>query len=233
MILIVDDDPEILDIMSMNLEESGLEVETTVHPKQATSIIEKKDIKLCILDIGMKEMSGYDLMKIIKDQFPDMKIICVSGYADLFEEKVRALGVNHLLSKPFSQEDLLGAVQELLNIKKRRKGGLSSLKGNSSKIIPNKNNPIRMDIIGDNFVEIVQVTDISESGAGIYVPHSFSGIDTSKSINAIVTLPGQNSFKTKGMIKPGKDSRNFFLEFLDLSSQGKKQISVYAKSMRK
>ena len=40
MILIVDDDPEILDIMSMNLEESGLEVETTVHPKQATSIIE-------------------------------------------------------------------------------------------------------------------------------------------------------------------------------------------------
>ena len=64
MILIVDDDPEILDIMSMNLEESGLEVETTVHPKQATSIIEKKDIKLCILDIGMKEMSGYDLMKM-------------------------------------------------------------------------------------------------------------------------------------------------------------------------
>ena len=35
--------------------------------KKMNSIIEKKDIKLCILDIGMKEMSGYDLMKIIKD----------------------------------------------------------------------------------------------------------------------------------------------------------------------
>ena len=35
-------------------------------------------------------MSGYDLMKIIKDQFPDMKIIQRVGYADLFEEKARA-----------------------------------------------------------------------------------------------------------------------------------------------
>ena len=51
MILIVDDDPEILILHVMNLKK-GLEVETTVHPKQATSIIEKKDIKLCILDIG-------------------------------------------------------------------------------------------------------------------------------------------------------------------------------------
>ncbi len=233
MILIVDDDPEILDIMTMNLEDSGLEVHATTHPKQATGLIEKNDIKLCILDIGMKEMSGYDLMKVIKDQFPDVKLMCVSGYADLFEEKVRALGVNHLLSKPFSQEDLLSAVQDSLNIRKRRKGAGGSSKGSSNKIIPSKNNPIRMDIIGDNFVEIVQVTDISENGAGIYVPHSFSGIDISKQINAIVTLPGQSSFKTKGSIKEGRDNRHFNLEFVNLSSQAKRQIGQYAKTMGK
>jgi CheY-like chemotaxis protein len=231
MILIVDDDPEILDIMSMNLEENGLEVHITVHPKEAPSLVEKYDIKLCILDIGMKEMSGYDLMKILKGQFPDLKLMCVSGYADLFEGKVKALGVVHLLSKPFSPEDLLDAVQDSLNIKKRRKGGAS--KNSSNKIIPSKNSPIRMDIIGDNFVEIVQVTDIGENGAGIFVPHSFSGIDISRPINAIVTLPGQNSFKAKGNIKEGKDNRHFNFEFNNLSSQAKKQIEQYGKSMKK
>ena len=232
MILIVDDDPEILDIMSMNLEENGLEVYTTIHPKEAPSLIEKYDIKLCILDIGMKEMSGYDLMKMLKEQFPDLKLMCVSGYADLFEGKVKALGVVHLLSKPFSPEDLLSAVHDSLNIKKRRKGGGTS-KSSGNKIVPSKNSPIRMDIIGDNFVEIVQVTDIGEDGAGIFVPHSFSGIDISRTINAIVTLPGQNSFKTKGNIKEGKDNRHFNFEFNNLSSQAKKQIEEYGKSMKK
>ena len=70
-----------------------------------------------------------------------------------------------------------------------------------------------MDIIGDNFVEIVQVTDISESGAGIYVPHSFSGVDTSKPINAIVTLPGQSSFKTKGSINQERTAGISFWSF--------------------
>ena len=36
-------------------------------------------------------MSGYDLMKVIKDQFPDVKLRCVSGYDDIFEENYRSI----------------------------------------------------------------------------------------------------------------------------------------------
>jgi CheY-like chemotaxis protein len=235
MILVVDDDPNILEIITDALVDEGYtETYYTTHPSSVLAEVEKGEIKLCILDIGMKELNGYDLMVILKREFPAIKIITVSGYADLFEDKLKALSIDGILSKPFSNQDLLSLVDHALGRKKRRPAKKLDLRAQRRVQLTSKS-PVRMDIMGDGFVEIVQVIDLGPSGAKIYAPHQFVGCDINSEIQVIITFPGKQPFQVKGKIKhfTGEDKKTFGVEFINLSGADKKQIEAFINKYHK
>ncbi len=127
-ILVADDNINNLTILSKILKNAAMEpVELTsslqVLPALLKGLAEKKTIDLCILDIQMPEMSGYDVAKKIRD-YPDPRISIVPllAYTSSAAMKTRSFkesGFNGFLPKPIQKQKLLGMVGRLLGMGKR------------------------------------------------------------------------------------------------------------------
>ncbi len=57
------------------------------------------------------------------------------------------------------------------------------------RVIPERGQPVSVDINGANFIDILNVVDIGEGGVGVRVPHGFSGCDLNQPISFVLTLP--------------------------------------------
>jgi len=90
--------------------------------------------------------------------------------------------------------------------------------------------PIRVDIMGNGFLDVLNARDISRGGLGIRVPHGFEGCDINNKVELIVTLGRARPFKTKGVIrhysKTAKD-HVFGLEFIALAPEQVEAIEAY------
>lgn len=113
-ILIVDDDSTLLDAMSLTLG-SRYEVHLASTAEQANSVLISKVIPLIILDLHLPKISGLDLLKKWKLEFPDTEIIFCSGEqkVDKAIECIRH-GAADFISKPFKKEDLICLVERTL-----------------------------------------------------------------------------------------------------------------------
>jgi len=73
------------------------------------------DIDLMITDIVMPQMDGTQLIKHVRERRPDLKVICISGYAEeSFRKRLADVEGIHFLPKPFSLDQLAGKVKEVL-----------------------------------------------------------------------------------------------------------------------
>jgi hypothetical protein len=88
--------------------------------------------------------------------------------------------------------------------------------------------PIRVDINGDGFIEVLNVADISEGGIRINVPHHFEGCHIEKSVTFIITLPAPINmhFKESGYIKHVLDD-SFGVNFINPSHKSRALIRRY------
>ena len=118
-ILVVDDDPESRDIIKRLLTLSDYEVETVESGRDAVELLKRAEFKLVLTDLVMPGMDGIKLLSHVKSHYPDISVIIVTGRASN-ESKKEALeiGVEGLLSKPFTRDQLLAIVSEAL-IKKK------------------------------------------------------------------------------------------------------------------
>lgn len=68
---------------------------------------------ILLLDIKLKDMNGMDILEKVKKAKPEVYVIVITGYSTV-ENAVRAmkLGANDYLSKPFSDDDIISAVEE-------------------------------------------------------------------------------------------------------------------------
>jgi two-component system cell cycle sensor histidine kinase/response regulator CckA len=117
-ILLVDDEPALLDLSHEILAQKGFNVITAESAKKALDILEHKTVDLLISDIIMPDMNGYQLASIVKEKYPTIKIQLASGFADdrnmgMVDESLQ----KNLLSKPFNSQELLQRVHNLLNEK--------------------------------------------------------------------------------------------------------------------
>ena len=72
-------------------------------------------IDLLITDIVMPRMDGPSLIKVVRETRPNIKVICISGYAeDGFRKRIAANADIHFLPKPFSLNQLAGKVKEVM-----------------------------------------------------------------------------------------------------------------------
>ena len=117
-VLLVEDEPDILSIYKLMLENGGYIVLDTASPSEAIRIAEghKGEIKLLVTDVVLPEMNGCDLSKRVQATFPNLKTLFMSGYtSDIVDhEGMLEMGVNYL-QKPFPIKALLVAVHKILN----------------------------------------------------------------------------------------------------------------------
>lgn len=119
-ILIVDDTPNNLRLLSMILTNNGYEVRKATNGRMALSSIKASPPDLILLDIKMPEMDGYETCKNLKeDPFTEsIPVIFISALDDV-SDKVKAfsLGGIDYITKPFQQEEVLARIQNQLRIK--------------------------------------------------------------------------------------------------------------------
>ncbi len=84
--------------------------------------------------------------------------------------------------------------------------------------------------MGDGFLELRRVRDISEGGLGILVPHHFEGCEIQKEVRFILTLSGERPFIGKGIIRHTSVSESSFgVQFTEISKEGLAKLREYVK----
>jgi len=80
-ILVVDDDPNMREVMEIMLQKEGHDVTSEEEPLKAIELCRKKVFDLVITDLKMPKINGIEFLKIIKDQNPDTLVILITAYA--------------------------------------------------------------------------------------------------------------------------------------------------------
>ncbi|MGQ9669178.1 MAG: response regulator [Desulfosoma sp.] len=106
-VLVVDDDPSVLEIMGEVLRGEGCSPLLTSHPMEALALAETNDCSLAFLDIQLPSMSGLELMGRLKARNPHLDVVIMTGYGTI-DNAVQAIqmGVADFIRKPFSIEDV-------------------------------------------------------------------------------------------------------------------------------
>jgi nitrogen-specific signal transduction histidine kinase/ActR/RegA family two-component response regulator len=117
-VFVVEDEPSVRALTSRILQSRGYAVLEASNGKLALDIAQKHsgEIHMVITDVVMPEMGGKALVSQLKMDRPDIKVLFVSGYADnaIVHHGILDSGIE-FLQKPFSSENLLRKVREVLN----------------------------------------------------------------------------------------------------------------------
>ena len=123
-ILLVDDDPDLISAFEAILYNKGYEVITAINKNEGIKKLQETEPDLAILDVMMEEEhDGFEMARKIKQTNPELPIIMLTGISDITEVNFRAampdpswLPAVEYLDKPVKPEELIGAIEELLNI---------------------------------------------------------------------------------------------------------------------
>jgi CheY-like chemotaxis protein len=119
-VLLIEDDEAVRALLSEVLKEGGFEVVAAANGKEGIAIFEEQAIDLIVTDLFMPTLDGAETIIAIRRLRPDFKIIAISGGRRIIgpehlQSVVRHMGVNHFLAKPFTGDQLLRMVTDLLN----------------------------------------------------------------------------------------------------------------------
>jgi two-component system KDP operon response regulator KdpE len=109
-ILIVDDDPAILRLLSMNLKARGYEIFTATDGEESLEAVQKDFIDLIILDLMMPKVDGVEVCRRVRE-WSDVPIIILSARGDENDKvKCLELGADDYLTKPFGIAELMARI---------------------------------------------------------------------------------------------------------------------------
>ena len=133
-IMVIEDNPEILEMLKDTLESvTHYNFNTTCvqDAEEAMEILENSSFDLIISDNVLPGMSGMDLLTKVKDQYPSTLRILITGYSDLevVKDAINRAAVNAYIEKPFGCKELTEKVIEILQEKNilQRRQDLTSL----------------------------------------------------------------------------------------------------------
>lgn len=118
-ILIVDDEPVILELMVAALEASDYIVVSCPNGKEAMEVIKDNTFDLLVTDIIMPEVDGLDLIDHVISTSPNISVLAISGGGkdkeggDLLESAMVS-GADAVLEKPFRPDELVRTVRAML-----------------------------------------------------------------------------------------------------------------------
>lgn len=116
-VLIADDEPNILLSLEFLMKQAGYDVSTAVNGEEALLCIEQTPPDLVLLDINMPKQNGYEVCETVRAN-PDsssIKIVMLTAKGrEIEKEKGLALGADDYIVKPFSTQEVVNKVNELL-----------------------------------------------------------------------------------------------------------------------
>lgn len=116
-ILVVDDDRTVRELVTSVLSRGGYEVMVAADAREALRILQDHSPDLLLTDIVMPGMSGLVLAARAHHDRPELRVMFMSGYANQYEEE---LSGSVCLAKPFTNSNLLAAVEEVLALGRSR-----------------------------------------------------------------------------------------------------------------
>ncbi len=112
-VLVVDDEPEILQLLELLLTRRGFSVRTALNGLDALSILNQSDVKVLLTDLKMPALSGMKLIEMARTDFPEVKVLVFTGFGSLeTETKALKMGVSRYFLKPLPVEELLSELKD-------------------------------------------------------------------------------------------------------------------------
>ncbi len=117
-ILIIDDDEDVRFLLRDILEREGHEVRDASNGKKGLKLQRESPADLIITDIVMPEKEGIETIMELHREFPEVKIIAISGGGrnrpESYLRAAKKLGAHKTLEKPFERKDLLKTIRDVL-----------------------------------------------------------------------------------------------------------------------
>jgi CheY-like chemotaxis protein len=113
-VLVLDDDPQILELIQIILEDEGHTVTTFTSPQEALAAVNTTPPDLVLLDIVMRSRHGLEVLSELREKVPNLPVVLLSGavsQVDDMPEIARALGAQAFIEKPFDALQLVEVVE--------------------------------------------------------------------------------------------------------------------------
>lgn len=115
-ILVIDDDPDTVDLLTAVLSDSGYDVSAALNGSDGLMLVDVEPPDVVLLDLQMPGVPGFDVLRLVRTVRPDLPVIVVSGQADLnLTRATLNRGALDYVAKPFDPEHLLRVVAAALS----------------------------------------------------------------------------------------------------------------------
>ncbi len=119
-ILIIDDEPQIRDLLKKMMEELGFMAKVASNGEDGMSLLKKEPVDLVITDIVMPKKEGIEVLSELKKKYPGLPAIVISGGGlnspDCYLSVARLLGAYAIFEKPFENGELIDTVKKALKL---------------------------------------------------------------------------------------------------------------------
>ena len=96
------------------LERLGYSVQSMARAKEALAAMERGDVDLCLLDLNMPGVSGFEILKLIRRRHLPIPIIVVSAYiSETVAKDLAAVGIQGMVAKPFKKDRIAEEIQRV------------------------------------------------------------------------------------------------------------------------
>ncbi len=122
MVLLIDEEEKVVESLSDGLVSKGYSVHTANTVKEGLRILDGIDVDVIVSDAGVQDMNGWDLGRTLKSRFselgkkkPILILLTAWGVEDESKHDLMRAGVDRILSKPISIQDLVHYIKEILS----------------------------------------------------------------------------------------------------------------------
>lgn len=124
-VVVVEDEPEMLDIMRINLEQAGYKVFTARDGLEGYELMEENDPDAVILDLGLPNLSGFRLVRLVRrdPRWSQLPLIVATAFAFEEVEELADERIDGFITKPFDPADLVSRLEYVLSRGKQAAAG--------------------------------------------------------------------------------------------------------------
>ncbi|MDF1545013.1 MAG: response regulator [bacterium] len=106
-ILIVDDEEMMRALIEKILVREGYQITTAVDGRDALEKLEAEQFQMIISDMKMPHIDGFELLKAVKQEYPETSVIIMTAYGDTYSVKdALLLGADEYITKPFKSHEI-------------------------------------------------------------------------------------------------------------------------------
>ncbi|UBQ37727.1 response regulator [Acinetobacter johnsonii] len=171
-IYILDDDNAVLEALSSLVRSIGLSVKCFSSTSAFLNDINRSACSCLILDVRMPEMSGLDVQRQLAELGEQIPIIFISGHGDIpMAVKAIKAGAVDFFTKPFREEELLGAIRAALKLKLQQRSNvprISELKENYESLSKREQQVLKFVLRGYLNKQTALELDISEATVKVH-----------------------------------------------------------------